>query len=158
MGRPVGDTYTAEMATEICKRIADGMSLRELCEAEDMPARSTVFLWLAAHKDFSDQYTHAREAQADALVEECLEIADDGFNDWMERRSESEKGAGVNNGWVLNGEALGRSKLRCEQRRWWAARIAPKKYGDKVQQEVSGPDGGPLQITGITVTIVDPKT
>jgi hypothetical protein len=28
---------------------------------------------------------------------------------------------------------------------WRASKLAPKKYGDKVQQEVSGPDGGPVQ-------------
>ncbi len=122
-----------------------------------MPAASTVFKWLNEQPMFSKQYARAKDVQVDAIVEECLEIADDGTNDWMERRSESEKGAGINNGWVLNGEHVQRSKLRCDQRKWWAARLAPKKYGDKVTQEISGPDGGPI-ITGIQVTIIDPKT
>lgn len=155
-GRP--SDYTPEIATEICHRIAEGRSLRSICrDDDDMPGMRTVFQWLAAHEEFAQQYARAREAQADAIVEETLEIADDGSNDWMERRSEAEKGAGINNGWVLNGEHVQRSKLRCEQRRWWAGKIAPKKYGDKVTQELTGPNGGPVQITGIEVTIVDPK-
>lgn len=118
----------------------------------------TIMNWLGYRPEFVQQYARARDAQADALVDESLDIADDGSNDWMERRSEAEKGAGVNTGWVLNGEHVQRSKLRVEQRRWAASRLAPKRYGDKVMQEHSGPDGGPMQITGIQVTIVDPKT
>lgn len=134
-GRP--SDYTLETAERICDRISEGQSLRTICKDEDMPVKSTVFLWLSAHKEFSDRYARAREAQADALFEECLEIADDGTNDWMERRSEAEKGAGINTGWVLNGEHVQRSKLRVEQRRWAAARLAPKKYGDFERQELN---------------------
>lgn len=78
---------------------------------------------------FRDQYASAREAQADALVEECLEIADDGSNDWMTREGKDKEPA-----WALNGEHVNRSRLRVDTRKWWAARLAPKKYGDK--QEV----------------------
>ncbi len=124
-----------------------------------MPNISTVFRWLGKDKaseefaTFRDNYAHAREAQADTLAEETLEISDDGRNDWMERQSESEKGAGINTGWVLNGEHVQRSRLRVDTRKWFASKVAPKKYGDKITQEHSGT----VQITGIEVKIVDPK-
>jgi hypothetical protein len=77
-----------------------------------------------------------------ALAEETLDIADDGRNDWMERNDPK------NQGYEFNGEHVQRSRLRVDARKWFAAKVAPKKYGEKVQQELSGPDGGPIQTKG----------
>ncbi len=152
MGRP--SLYTPELADAICVRLAGGESLNAICAPDEMPAESTVRLWAVTDLDgFSAKYARAREAQADALAEEIIEISDDGTNDWMERRSESEKGAGVNTGWVLNGEHVQRSRLRVDSRKWFASKVAPKKYGDKITQEHSGT----VQITGIEMKIIDPK-
>ena len=76
-GRP--SLYTEALATRICKRLADGGSLRSICRDKAMPDKATVLLWLAdkAKIDFRDQYAHAREMQTDALFDEALEIADD---------------------------------------------------------------------------------
>lgn len=138
MARPKGDKYTPQMGAVICGRLADGESLRSVCRDKSMPASSTVFLWLAAHKDFSEQYAIACVERADAIFEESLEIADDGRNDWMIRQSEAEKGGGVNTGWVLNGEHVQRSRLRVDTRKWFVSKLNPKKYGEKVNQEHSG--------------------
>lgn len=118
----------------ICERIANGESLRTICDDEDMPTKSTVFLWLREDGDFSDHYARARESQADALFDEILTIADDGRNDWMERKNAEDQ----NIGWVENGEALRRSQLRVDARKWMAGKLQPKKYGDKLQTEHSG--------------------
>lgn len=156
-GRP--SDYTAEIGEAICTRIISGESLRAICLDDDMPGRTTVFQWLASNKSFADQYARARQFQAEHLVDEILEIADDGTNDWMDRRSEAEKGAGVSNGYVLNGEHVQRSRLRVDTRKWFASKVAPKIYGDKLVNEHSGPDGGPIEtVTEIKRTIVDPKS
>lgn len=125
-GRPTD--YTQETADIICERLADGESLRTICDDEDMPARSTVFRWLSLHKEFSDQYAHAKTVQAEVLADELISIADDGRNDWMERKNED----GENIGWRENGEALRRSVLRIDTRKWVAAKLLPKKYGEKI--------------------------
>lgn len=104
-----------------------------------MPAPSTVFLWLQKHKEFSDQYARALEARTEAMADDILAIADDGTNDWMERKH------GDDVAWVTNGEALQRSRLRVDARKWLMSKMAPKKYGDKITQEVSGPEGGPIE-------------
>jgi hypothetical protein len=52
-----------------------------------MPCVATIFNWLRIHPAFLEQYTRAKEEQADALAEDMLDIADDGTNDWMKRRS-----------------------------------------------------------------------
>jgi hypothetical protein len=120
-------TFSQEIADTICERIADGESLRSICLDEDMPNKATVFRWLARHPEFCDQYARARETQADALFDDILDIADDGSNDWMKRKDAD----GSVNGWRENGEALRRSVLRVDARKWMAAKLQPKKYGDK---------------------------
>lgn len=131
-------TYTEEVALRICERLADGESLKAMCEDADMPSKSTVFKWLAENSAFSDMYARAREAQADALFDDVLSIADDGRNDWMQ------KNFGEESRWVENGEALRRSQLRIDARKWMAGKLRPKKYGEKL--ELSGDGSSPLQI------------
>lgn len=138
-GRPTD--YNQDLSDKICERIADGESLRTICSDDDMPNKATVFRWLAKFPAFSDQYARARDTQAEAIVDEILNIADDGTNDWMVRRN----GDGENIGWQENGEALRRSVLRIDARKWMAGKLKPKKYGDKVQH--TGADGeGPVQV------------
>lgn len=131
-GRP--SSFTQAVADEICLQLAEGLSLRTICLAEDMPSATTVFRWLANEENatFREQYARAREAQADHMAEEILSIADDGTNDWTvgERGQE-----------VLNTEAVARSRLRVDARKWLAAKLAPKKYGEKIA--VGGADDLP---------------
>lgn len=138
MGRP--SEFKQDTADVICERLADGESLRAICDSEDMPNKATVFRWLAAHKEFSDQYARARESQADALFDDILSIADDGRNDWMEQLNDR----GEAFGWKENGESLRRSALRVDARKWMAGKLRPKKYGEKITQEVTGPDGSSI--------------
>lgn len=139
-GRP--SSFTQEIADTICTRIADGESLRAICRDDAMPGKTTVFRWLLDEKyrEFWDQYARAREMQADTFVDEIPDIADDGSNDWMLRNGKD----GVP-GYVENGEALNRSRIRIDARKWMAGKLRPKKYGEKVVSEVSGPDGKPIQ-------------
>lgn len=145
-GRP--SAFTEKTADIICERIKHGESLRAICRDDGMPSQSMVFRWLETNLIFREQYARAREVQADTLVDEILEISDNATNDWMARRSESEKGAGVNSGWVLNGEHVQRSRLRVDSRKWFASKVAPKKYGDKIEH--TGPEGGPLLVSWAT--------
>lgn len=146
MARP--SEFTQDVADEICEKLADGVSLRTICLSEEMPARSTVFKWLRDIEGFSDQYARAREAQADLLADEILVIADDASQDTVLK----ERGDGSEYE-VANTEWINRSRLRVDARKWLASKMAPKKYGDKVTNEHTGPGGGPLQ--HMQVTFVD---
>lgn len=120
MGRP--SDFTAEIAQHICEELSEGKSLREICRAEGMPAESTVRSWALDDRDgFFAQYTRARDIGLDCRADEVFEIADN-----------------------VDGDAA-RDRLRFDARRWYLSKLAPKKYGDKVQQEVSGPEGGPVE-------------
>ena len=140
VGRP--SSFTQAIADRICERLAEGASLRAICEADDMPARSTVFKWLREVDGFSDQYIRAREMQADAIFDDLTEIADDGRNDWMEKRDAD----GELIGWRENGESARRSALRVDARKWMLSKMLPKKYGDRLDLNHSGAvkvDSGP---------------
>jgi hypothetical protein len=123
-GRP--SDYTQETADKICALITEGKSLRSICKAEDMPSVVTVFAWMRKHPEFLKQYAIAREEQAEGIIEECFEIADDAANDWMEQHGED-----GTIGWKLNGEHVQRSRLRIDTRKWAVGKLAPKKYGDR---------------------------
>lgn len=109
MGRP--SDYSQELADSICERLADGESLRSICSADDMPAKTTVFRWLGANQEFRDQYARAREEQAESLADEITEIADTADDAQIAR-------------------------LRIDARKWVASKLKPKRYGDRL--ELSG--------------------
>ena len=107
--------YTDAIAQGICERIAEGQSLRAICRDEDMPDRATVLRWLDAHDEFAAKYARAREVQADLLFEDMQEVADSG-----------------------SPEDTQRARLRVMTMQWRASKLAPKKYGEKIQTEHSG--------------------
>lgn len=137
-GRPT--VYTKKLAEEICEQLKNGRSLRSICLDEGMPHRTSVFTWLDRYPDFLDQYKRAREQQADTLFDECLDIAEDGSNDWMERQSKSGEVFEV-----PNHEHISRSKLRIDTRMAMIKRLAPKKYIEKSALELSGAEGGAIR-------------
>lgn len=127
IGRP--SDYSFETAADICSRLAAGEALSKICRDERMPALSTIYVWMSKHPEFAEMYARAREDQADTLADEILEIADDGRNDTYE----DEDGRRITDWEIVN-----RSKLRVDARKWIAAKLKPKKYGDKVSAEHSG--------------------
>ena len=82
-GRSPG--YSAEIAETICERLINGESLRAICADPRMPAKATVFRWLASNQEFRRSYALARECQAEDLAFEILEIADDGSGDYVKK-------------------------------------------------------------------------
>lgn len=134
-GRP--SSFTDAIAFVICERLGEGESLRKICSDEAMPDKSTIMRWLADRAEFRDQYARAREAQADYWAEEIVEIADTPVEG--EKTEESEQGTKV-----VREDMLGHRRLQIDTRKWLMARMAPKKYGDKITQEVTGADGAPL--------------
>ena len=142
IGRP--SLYTEELANEICVRLGLGESLRKICLDERIPSMATVMTWLSRKPEFLEQYTRAREIQAETQFDELIDIVDqhpdlahvvgkDG--ELIEVKFDSSYVA-----WM---------KLRVDTRKWTAARMAPKKYGEqKTPEEVH-------DMTVIDVTVRD---
>ena len=132
-GRPT--KCTPDIARQVCEYIAEGLSLRRIAELPGMPNKSTVLKWAVEDVNgFSDQYAKARRIQAESLADEIFDIADDGFNDWMEKQDNN----GATGESVLNSEHIQRSRLRVDSRKWYLSKVLPKVYGDKQQVEHSG--------------------
>jgi hypothetical protein len=101
--------------------IASGQSVRAISQEADMPAESTIYLWLASESSFSEKYARAREQQADVYAQEIVTIADDA------------KDAQI-------------ARLQMDARKWAASKLAPKKYGDKLDLNHGGQKGNPVSV------------
>jgi len=107
-GRPT--IYTQAIADEICERLAHGETLRKMVLDEHMPASSAIYRWLDNNESFKEQYAQARVRQADYYAEM---IIDESFG--------------------AHDASIGR--LRMDALKWASSKIAPKKYGDKIELE-----------------------
>ena len=139
MGRP--STYTQDTADAICAQLASGLPLTKICNAADMPGLATVYKWLIVNEGFRDIYARAREDQADTLADQIIEIADDGTHDDIDGEVQQDN--------------IQRSRLRVDARKFIAAKLKPRKYGDLVKHEHGGADGAPIPVS-ITVSYDKP--
>jgi hypothetical protein len=120
---------TPELLHSICEQIANGVSLRKVCAERGMPSVGLVCKWLSEDKAFSEQYTRARERQADGFFDEIVDIAD-------------------------TEEDPQKARVRIDARKWVAGKMRPKVYGEKLDLEHSGS----LAVETIKRVIVDPGT
>lgn len=111
-GRP--SLYSDKLADEICAQLPyiDG-GIEKLCKRQDMPCKDTVFLWLTKHPYFSDKYARAREVMAEIQAQRAINDA-------------------------LSAPDAQIGRLRFDARKWLASKLAPKKYGEKVEVEQTG--------------------
>lgn len=97
-----------------------------------MPVISTVYLWMAAHPEFSEQYARARADQADTLADEIQAIADEPM---LGKKVTTKANGDVE---TVEGDMIEHRRLRVDARKWIAAKLKPKKYGDKIDHEHGG--------------------
>lgn len=134
-GRPTD--YTKALGLEICLRLAKGDTLIKICDDEDMPSTTTVYRWREEKNEkggFRDMYARARENQAWHLFEEMIKIADE-----APRKANGAPGTGEASAKVQA------EKIRIDTRKFFISKVLPKIFGDKVTQEHTGPDGGPIK-------------
>ena len=140
--KPRSDIADAQKRS-ICEQISVGTPLQEICRQKGMPAWRTVYDWMAADDDFAANIARARDLGADAIAEETLAIVD----------SEPERGndGKIDSAWVAH------QKLRAEHRLKLLAKWNPKKYGDKVQAEHTGANGGAITQSIMVSFVSAPK-
>lgn len=115
--------YNPEVADAICEAISQGSSLVKACKEMGL-YYGTVFKWLADNKDFENNYTRAREAQADYHADEIIGIAD-------------------------TEDDPNKARVRIDARKWVAGKMKPKKYGDSTQIKHADADGEKLSLKGL---------
>lgn len=108
-------------------------TLKQIAADPRMPSERTIVRWLADKRNvqFREDYYYARRVQAELLVDEIFEIADDTSDDWVEDTNKD----GEFIGYKVNNEAIQRSRVRIDTRKWYASKMVPKIYGDK--QEIT---------------------
>ncbi len=117
--------FTQELFENICKDIAtSSKGLKEVCESHGVTSR-VFYSWIQKDEALLHIYTRAREEQADLLADEIIKLADDKTGDTQAGEF----------GDVGNAANIARSRLQVEARKWIAAKLKPKKYGDKVEVE-----------------------
>lgn len=117
-GRPT--TYTQEIADAICRRLAEGETLRAICRDMGL-AIGTVLGWVRDDRDgFAERYARARDIGYEVMADELIDIADGGSDDWQ------------------------RDRLRVDARKWLLAKALPKRFGDRVT--LSGDAEAPLGV------------
>ncbi len=113
--------YSIEIATEICRRVAEGESLKSICDEQAMPSRTSFYDWVDDNRDgLTDKYTRARERLMEHWSEQIVSIADDQAAEPNDRR------------------------VRVDTRKWLMSKLAYRKYGDKLIH--SGDPDNPIQV------------
>lgn len=133
-GRPV-EPVPANHKQAILDWIQEGKPLREYCRLPGSPTWKTVYNWLEKDEDFATRFAQARDAGADAIAEEALEILDQ-----VPERVEAEGGSRYDAAFVTW------QRNRAEYRLKLLSKWNPKKYGDKLDVTSGGKAGLLIQV------------
>ncbi|MEL4307420.1 terminase small subunit-like protein [Joostella sp. CR20] len=124
------DEEVNEMFSNVLKRIESGESVKFILDNySDTPSRDTFYKWLKERDGFADNYARACEVREEQIFDDILTIADENNADV----SVSEDGA-----IKIDGNAIQRSKLKIDARKWVLSKMNPKKYGDKLDVTTNG--------------------
>lgn len=105
--------------------------MKSICIDTHMPDVLTIWRWRKEREEFCKLIQCAREAQSEALLEECQSLADAAAQVALDPECGS--------------ASVAAKKLAIETRLKVAARFAPEKFGDRVRQDVAGVPGAPLE-------------
>lgn len=136
---------TPNAIEELCAYISNGGHLNAFCKEHGF-AWSSLDYWIHDDERRAEMYARARETRADKLADEIVQIADE------VEVSAQYQGEEVT--LALDSTAVARNKLRVDARKWVAAKLKPRTYGDKTTTEVTGKDGGAVQ-HAVAIRFVD---
>ena len=123
--------------TSVLKHMREGHSLRQSTIRAGV-ATQTFMDWVDKDQELSGHYAQARAAMIDAVADETMRIADEELIPTGEGKVDS--------------AMVQKQRLRVDTRKRLLSKMAPKKYGDKL--ELSGDDKSPLTIQRIERVIV----
>lgn len=103
-------SYTPALGAAICARLEEGESLTSIGRDKAMPCYGTILAWAKRHPEFGEMYVAAREVQAERLWDEAQDVAD-----------------------RATMETVPLARLAFDVIRWRAARVAAKKYLDRLE-------------------------
>lgn len=132
-----GSPDRRKIANVVLAGMRSGMSAFKACQVAGVN-QSTFNLWLNDDAELAADYARAREDLIERMAQEVLELSDvdvglqpDGKKDWA---------------------AVQKHKLQVDTRKWLLSKLAPKKFGDKL--ELTGDPDRPLAIQKIERVVV----
>jgi hypothetical protein len=141
MAAPKKPRGTLEHKEKLCDAVIDGMqgglSCFKACQAAGVN-HSTFMRWVSDDSALANRYARAREELIELMAQDLLEIAD--------------APVGSTDSGATDGGAVQKQKLQIDTRKWLLSKLAPKKYGEKL--EVSGDAANPIAIQRIERVVV----
>jgi len=120
--------------------MTQGYSLRKAAISVGLSASGFLYR-TSQDAELSEQYAKAREALLEKMADDTLDIADQDPAMTAEGK--------------LDGVSVAHARLRVDTRKWLLSKLAPKKYGDKL--ELSGDAENPIAVQRIERVIIKPK-
>lgn len=127
----------ADALDEIFDRIGKGestVSIMGVNRLPHLPNRQTFTNWLDNSEiegtGLLDRYARANQLRQDVLLQEIFDISDDTKEDFYIDETTGKR--------LTNHEAIQRSRLRVDIRKWALSKMNPTKFGDKVDLTTNG--------------------
>jgi len=123
--------YSEEAAEEICRIVATHCAgINTLAKLyPHIPHPTTIARWRLNNKEFDAKYFAAKQRQAELMIEEMDDFIPGDIN-----YIEDEKGQRR-----IDPPSATLLIAKLNNRKWTAARLAPKKYGDRMAYEEVNP-------------------
>jgi hypothetical protein len=118
-----------ETFDEILREIEQGNSLISILRRKEFPSTATFYQWLEADEDKAKRYVRACEIRADVIFEDIIDIADHSDEDHTP---------------FTGANVVQRDRLKIDARKWIVAKLHPKKYSDRVYQDITTHQEQPL--------------
>ena len=135
LSRPIEEREI--VARQIFNEMRQGLSAYKACLKVGVP-QGTFNGWLNEDRSLAEDYARAREELHEYIAAEIIAIADAPV-------PSNDKG-GVDPG------VIQKQRLQVDARKWLLSKLAPKKWGDKI--EVSGDSDNPLKIERIERVVI----
>lgn len=127
MSRPA-IPYSEDVALRICEQLGTGKTLKAICRGKGMPARSTVYAWLAEHTEFKTMFQAARDEHIDNEF--------DRLDDLVNQKPPVDQYGRIDHGWVTN------QRVKVAALQWKLSKLRPREFSDRM--ELTGAEGAPL--------------
>lgn len=120
---------TQRAMNAICVRLADGESLRAICGTEGLPSRSAVLRQLAVNAEWAQQYRAAKEIGLEAWADDIVAVA---TTPRLGKKTKTTGKGKTRTTETITGDMVERSRLEVDAKKWIMSKLAPKKYGDRL--------------------------
>jgi len=118
-----------ETFNDILYEIEQGNSLISILRRKEFPSTATFYQWLEADENKAKRYVRACEIRADVIFEDIIDIADHSDEDHTP---------------FTGANVVQRDRLKIDARKWIVAKLHPKKYSDRVYQDITTHQEQPL--------------